>query len=245
MFLKCYFMTGGKLRAKPIYSPASQCNVSTAERGVRGWSSNMRARWHQALRHMWGSLDTGYAISQGLNLLKKERESDVELGHGRWSLVLSHLFLAHRMFEAHFLPLHLPSCAIISFLYAQVVPRFMMGWPLVLALDGSAYLRRFSFILTMCWLHLYENYHAFWVNERESEMRRAGLYDEARFSHRSGARYWVDYFLFPVAGFVFGSIPAAYAQLWHFWTDRLVYRVAEKPRHGGDFETKSASNNTV
>jgi len=66
MFLKCYFATKSQVDVKIIFTPASQCNVSSDGRGIRGFFTNTYARYSQALRHMWGSLDTGYAVERGL-----------------------------------------------------------------------------------------------------------------------------------------------------------------------------------
>lgn len=64
MMLKCYFATGGRLGIECIPSPASHSNINPGISGLRGYIANHRARYAQALRHMWGCLDTGYALSQ-------------------------------------------------------------------------------------------------------------------------------------------------------------------------------------
>ena len=64
MYLKCYFATSGRFHTRIIYSPASQCNVSSSIKGWRGQLDNIKARYKQAMRHMWGSLDTGYAVQK-------------------------------------------------------------------------------------------------------------------------------------------------------------------------------------
>ena len=69
MFLKCYFKTRGQVTTKVIFSPASQSNVDSPIKGTRGSLDNMYARYKQALRHMWGSLDSGYAIRCGIESL--------------------------------------------------------------------------------------------------------------------------------------------------------------------------------
>lgn len=67
MFCKALFDTKGHLHVETIYSPASQCNVvgsvdaSKDGRFAAFWSC-CHARWAQAVRHMWGSLDTGYVF---------------------------------------------------------------------------------------------------------------------------------------------------------------------------------------
>ncbi|KZP01101.1 hypothetical protein CALVIDRAFT_474773, partial [Calocera viscosa TUFC12733] len=68
MFTKCMFDTCGHLKVETIYSPASQCNVvgAPAARKVTRLVNAAGARWSQAIRHMWGSLDTGYAWNRFL-----------------------------------------------------------------------------------------------------------------------------------------------------------------------------------
>ncbi|EJU00733.1 hypothetical protein DACRYDRAFT_100772 [Dacryopinax primogenitus] len=68
MFTKCMFDTCGHLKVETIYSPASQCNVvgAPASSRVQRLINDAGARWTQAIRHMWGSLDTGYAWNRAL-----------------------------------------------------------------------------------------------------------------------------------------------------------------------------------
>lgn len=42
-------------------------------------------------------------------------------------------------------------------------------------------------------------------------------------------KYLLERLFFPIAGTVYGPIPAMHAVFSHFWTDRLVYRVSKKP----------------
>ena len=72
MYLKCFFALSGGLRSKVIYAAASQCNVCSGEAGIRGYLGTLRARQQQALRHMWGMLDTGYAIRRAVGLVSSE-----------------------------------------------------------------------------------------------------------------------------------------------------------------------------
>ena len=64
MYLKCYFASSGHFNTRIIYSPASQSNVSSDVKGWRRPISNVQARYKQAMRHMWGALDTGYAFEK-------------------------------------------------------------------------------------------------------------------------------------------------------------------------------------
>lgn len=80
MFLKCYFKTHGQVKTKIIYSPASQSNVSSDLKGIRGGLLNIVARYHQALRHMWGSLDSGFALQQGVvSMFSNDRVAPLRL----------------------------------------------------------------------------------------------------------------------------------------------------------------------
>jgi hypothetical protein len=68
MYIKCLFSTGGNLITETIYSPASQLDVVAGERGgIKGFWNDHVARYKQAIRHMWGSLDTGYGITRLIN----------------------------------------------------------------------------------------------------------------------------------------------------------------------------------
>lgn len=69
MYLKCFFAMNGNLTNRTILSPVSQTNVNgDGGKGIAGMYSDMRARYKQALRHMWGCLDSGYAMRKGWEL---------------------------------------------------------------------------------------------------------------------------------------------------------------------------------
>lgn len=73
MYLKCFFSLAGNLKVQIVYSAASQCNVSSDVKGLKGYFDGLRARYRQALRHMWGSLDTGYAIRETVKMASRHR----------------------------------------------------------------------------------------------------------------------------------------------------------------------------
>jgi len=74
MYLKCYFASSGQFHTKIVFSPASQSNVSSDLKGWRGAATNLKARYKQAMRHMWGSLDTGYAVEKALQIMWKKND---------------------------------------------------------------------------------------------------------------------------------------------------------------------------
>lgn len=267
MMLKCYFATNGKMRIESIPSPASQCNITAEGTGLRGYFAGLSARYNQGLRHMWGSLDTGYAIRQWFNMASQSSASTSssqdssngqrpnlprrgrKLSHTELSLKLSqyalhgcepqrftlrNFIVFARLFEAHFLPAHLFLVIVISTALPPLIPRAPNTWWLYFALDITNYMRLISYVVMICYFSLiYEKYHRVCVEAREREMLKAGLYAQMsdQFSKRGIThwKYWPDYFIFPVAGVMFGSICNFQAVICHFWTEELVYLVSAKP----------------
>jgi hypothetical protein len=76
MYLKCFFALGGNLQVRIVYSAASQCNVSSDIKGLSGYYDGLRARYRQALRHMWGALDTGFAIRESIKMVSRYRQAN-------------------------------------------------------------------------------------------------------------------------------------------------------------------------
>jgi hypothetical protein len=64
MYLKCFLILRGNLTTRTILAPVSQTNVSSGLKGHRGLILDFGARYKQALRHMWGALDSGFALRQ-------------------------------------------------------------------------------------------------------------------------------------------------------------------------------------
>lgn len=64
MYLKCYWALKGNLIAKTVPSPASHTDIEAPRSNspAKDWYLSHRSRYNQAIRHMWGSLDTGYAL---------------------------------------------------------------------------------------------------------------------------------------------------------------------------------------
>lgn len=225
MYLKCYFATRGAISVRPIYSAASQCDACSDEAGIRGFFGCLQARWSQAVRHMWGSVDTGYAVRQGLRLWRTRGNGSTLLRRRAFL----HLVLFHRIFEAHFLPMLLPLSVIASAVYQLFVPAAVTPPALLCAFRVCGILRNLSFGIMIFWFHLYERYHYVCVSIREVEMTRAGLKEDVDFTYRRGAMFWVDWFIFPLAGVMFGALPAIKAQGSLIFTDRLGYKVTLKP----------------
>lgn len=80
MYIKCFFALNGNLTTRTVLSAASQSNVCPGAKGVRGWYKNCTARYKQALRHMWGALDSGFVARELLKMSLHPRKDD---SHGK------------------------------------------------------------------------------------------------------------------------------------------------------------------
>ncbi|KAJ1555837.1 hypothetical protein HK405_012072, partial [Cladochytrium tenue] len=141
MYLKAYFATSGRVIVRTIYSPTSQCNVEGKQLGgIRGYFSFIHARYTQAKRHLWGSLDSGWALKRGLlkssaeecknellaqtyaKELDMERDPTIMYGpDDRAKFRPGQLItLYHRLFEAHVLMGHFFIILVISTFYIPV-----------------------------------------------------------------------------------------------------------------------------
>ncbi|KAM4059661.1 glycosyl transferase family group 2 domain-containing protein [Hirsutella rhossiliensis] len=268
MYLKCFFALNGNLTCRTVLSPVSQSNVTGGGKGgIRGTIVDMQARYKQALRHMWGALDTGFALRKAVEMWQERKHtsrgfrplhrsqgdssncyfpvnqlSDGSPEQPRESGVFSdvtqdtlkephweHIFyLFHRLFEAHFLPVHMTILVLASALYVWVTDGTddpnNLGWIFTLC----NILRTLGFMEVACYLFLYESFHRICVKTREREMTKAGLADGMCFSHRSIKKNLLDYVLVPLVAPLYGAIPCAQAEISHFWTVDLVYTVSKK-----------------
>jgi hypothetical protein len=145
-------------------------------------------------------------------------------------------YLFHRLFEAHFLPIHMMILVIASGLYCFLTKDKPDNLQIVWIFIICNYLRVTGFLMVAVYLALYENFHSICVAARKAEMMAAGLYDgmQESFSYRTMWKNKLDYIMIPVAAPIFGSVPAIQAQLSHFWTLDLVYTVSMKPSNKCD-----------
>jgi len=77
MYLKCFFALNGNLTVRTILSPVSQSNVTAGGhgKGINGLIADVKARYKQAIRHMWGALDTGYALRKTVELWRERKHT--------------------------------------------------------------------------------------------------------------------------------------------------------------------------
>ncbi|KAK3693554.1 glycosyl transferase family group 2-domain-containing protein [Podospora appendiculata] len=77
MYLKCFFALNGNLTVRTVMSPVSQTNVTGGGqgKGMAGIITDMRARYKQAQRHMWGALDTGYALRKVVEIWRERKHT--------------------------------------------------------------------------------------------------------------------------------------------------------------------------
>ncbi|KAH9222530.1 hypothetical protein DL95DRAFT_160399 [Leptodontidium sp. 2 PMI_412] len=98
MYIKCYFALNGHLTTRSVFSAASHSNVHNSGKGIRGYLRGLQLRYKQAMRHMWGSLDSGFVLKSLGDVWGKKSPEEKRLRF--WNT--SDLML--RIFEAHFLP---------------------------------------------------------------------------------------------------------------------------------------------
>lgn len=268
MFIKCFFALNGNLTCRTVMSPVSQTNVSACKGGgIRGSFADFQARYKQALRHMWGSLDSGFAIRKLFEVWRERKhttrafpplhkntgegssfyipenqtaasDTDAAASNGIFSDVTQDtlkephweriMYLMLRLYEAHFVPTHMMILVLASGLYMWAADGRQdphhLGW----IFTACNVLRTAGFMFIAIYLWMYESYHRICVKARETEMRNAGLDQGMCFSHRSLREKFIDYGLIPLVAPLFGSIPAAQAELTHFWTAELTYTVSKK-----------------
>jgi hypothetical protein len=216
MLLKCYFSSGGRINTVPIFSPASQCNISTEYNQRRHKSlSAIKGRYQQALRHMWGSLDSGYAIRSAFKMR---------------SFRIKHIPLFHLLWEAHFVPVHFIILLLGTGIYSIFTPTANMPPAILQTLWATAIIRNITVLVMQLVLTFYEDYHKLCVNSRAQDMRRAGIND-ATFSFRKNWMWasLLERISIPIVACLYGAVPAVQAQICHLWTENLVYIVTPKP----------------
>jgi hypothetical protein len=79
MYIKCFFGLQGNLTTRTVLSAASQSNVHSSGKGIRGLFSNLIARYRQALRHMWGALDSGFVVKSTAEMFWKNTRGECDL----------------------------------------------------------------------------------------------------------------------------------------------------------------------
>lgn len=75
MYLKCFFALNGNLTTRTILAPVSQTNVSSGLKGSTGLIQDFKARYKQALRHMWGALDSGFALREFAKVFRERNQT--------------------------------------------------------------------------------------------------------------------------------------------------------------------------
>lgn len=267
MYVKCFFALNGNLTCRTIFSPVSQSNVmGSGQGGVRGVYMDMQARYKQSLRHMWGALDTGFAMRKFVDMWQDRKQTTrayrpLHRSHGdnselyfpdsqlnaedptqpRDSGVFSDVtqetvkephwenvfYIAHRLFEAHIMPVHMTVLVVASTLYLFVTdgedPN-NLRWIFSLA----NVLRTVGFMAVAGYIFLYERFHRLCLETREREMKEAGLYEGMCFSRRSFRQNCIDYAMVPLVAPLYGSVPCIHAEVSHFFTLDLVYTVTKK-----------------
>jgi hypothetical protein len=253
MYLKCFFALNGNLLVRPVTCPVSQTNIiGVGDSSLEG----VKARYRQALRHMWGSLDSGYALRQIAKLWRRrnatkevvwplhftEKDKTQNWENGSVVMVQSPdwiniFFLFHRLFEAHFMPAHISIIVLTTSFY-----RYLSGFTntassntIDLIFSTTDILSLLGFLSILFFFYSYQKYHTLSLQIRKREMVTAGLADDMEKGDGFSERSWgnaLDCVWIPFVAPLYGSLPAIQAQLGHFWTREFVYVVSNKPVRG-------------
>ena len=148
-----------------------------------------------------------------------------DIGGPDWERIV---VLFHRLFEAHFLPVQMTILVVASTLYMWAVDGTPDTHGVAWIFTICNVLRTLGFMEVAFYLFLYEGFHKICVESREKEMGDAGLLKGMHFSRREVKTNFIDYVMVPLVAPIFGSIPCAQAQIYHFWTLDLVYTVSKK-----------------
>jgi hypothetical protein len=237
MFLKTYFQTRGKLKAIPIYSPASSCNV---EGGLRG-------RFSQAVRHMFASIDLQYTLRNTfLHLLdpihgipQSTLLPPTPL-HIPWPKLVR---LVYRQIESHILVPHVHLFILLMPWGAAALPSDSTVRYLI---DFCGFLRHMGVPTLLVTIYFFEAYHDFAAYARWHGTKTLS-HDDKKLGQRpvgsmdSRRRTWTQvlgWAWFPVCGILFFAVPSIYVMLLLLWSDSLEYRVALKPASSVDSKAK-------
>lgn len=135
MYLKCFFKTKGHLIVRTIHSPASQCNVASDIQSTGSWIAyvdGVYARYVQAKRHLWGSLDYGYTLRSFIVAVLRQatgRTADEQKGKSeasQWNWPRLTMLLV-RIFEAHVLTSQCFIMIPFSIIYHRTDPYTIMS----------------------------------------------------------------------------------------------------------------------
>ncbi|KAJ3114859.1 hypothetical protein HDU96_001556 [Phlyctochytrium bullatum] len=231
MYLKCFFSTDGKVIVKSVYSPASSCNIEGhSTTGWVGFFSGISARYTQATRHLWGSLDTGYSLRRALSSLlapepaiNSRRDDPAAKGaNANAGFDLSKLFaLFHRLLEAHVVMGHffvllivsaflLPIDTAISYDLASWIWEFVSEDPVhpyvEMAVNLCGWLRVFVLLPNILMIYYYEKYHR-WVGFERWALQEQDRLDEIRSKMMHHAPTWASGGMVNGAGGGAGVVP--------------------------------------
>ncbi|KAF4975414.1 hypothetical protein FZEAL_7793 [Fusarium zealandicum] len=263
MYVKCFFALNGNLNSRVIHSPVSQTNVT----GGGSILNDVGARYKQAVRHMWGALDTGFALRKLVAAWQGRKhtsriyrplhctfadtndlvipESHIGDGNGdephdngifsditndtikdpHWEHIF---YMVHRVWEAHFLPVHMVLLVLASSLYVKLTEGNEDPHNLAWVFTWCSTIRLFGFFQIGVYVFLYESFHRVGMTSRQKAMAKAGLADDMTFSRRSLRKNWVDYLVIPLVAPLYGTIPSAQALICQLFYQDLVYTTAEK-----------------
>ncbi|KAJ2992630.1 hypothetical protein HDV02_002964 [Globomyces sp. JEL0801] len=254
MALKCFYSSNGHFKITGIYSPASQCNIQGDS-----YFGTIQDRFTQAKRHMWASLDVGYALRRAFyNILApsfdapddKIQQIPIVAPYEPFFFISKLIPILHKVAEAHLLMgnILLMITFTIFIIPAGENPTFI--WSLLTTssvhpflayiADICNYLRIIVAIPTIMTLYYYDIYQKWcsserWILSLQEQLHPGtgqGVQPLGKRSHLQARRSLLnvlDYLAIPLCGYAFLSIPQVINQIKQLYTSEIVYIVAGKP----------------
>lgn len=223
MLLKCFFSTNGRLMTRSVFSAASHCSISSSSgRKIYGVFDldTVYARYKQGLRHLWGSLDSGYALRQTFRARRIHN--------------LKHIAILHMLWQAHFMLPHFVIMLIVPQIIIALFPSIAVHPSITAAIELTATMRLISFCLFNVAFTINEFYYRVATAARAQDMAAANLtscvVETRRWWH---IRHLAERAVFPIVGLLYGIMPSFVAQTSHLWTDQMVYVPSIKPQVKG------------
>ncbi|OBT39644.1 hypothetical protein VE00_10283 [Pseudogymnoascus sp. WSF 3629] len=258
MYLKCFFALHGNLTSRTVLSPVSQTSACSGQNGYRGLAADVRARYAQAMRHMWGGLDSGYAMRQ--IKLWKNRKATVHSLRPLQATCLNaeNDYIPHPddkteerktengIFSVTHSDVKSPNWLRFIYLFHRLFEAHFLPTHMILVIIAYSI---YAWIvegrpddLHVAWTLTLTNYfRIISFGGTAAEVRAAGFAEHMVFSFRKFPGNLIDYAVSPLVAPLFGSVPALQAQLSQFWTQELVYTVSAKPDVVAKVRAKSAN----
>lgn len=260
MYIKTFFSTHGEVQVKPIYSPASCCNVQGT-----GFLGGMTARSIQAKRHLWGALDLGYTIRRAIfglfaptfdapnDVLQRIPFMNEHSSFDFYRLLSQLLPFFYRVLECH---VFIGQILVLLVISKNILPHggnSSIFWSfffaeenlhpyVVLAVSIGGWIQAITTPLYILGVYYYESYQH-WVGVKRWDLSYREQFNpgtgekvkplgiRSKLQSKRGLLNYLEWVCIPLVGLLFMAVPQLEVHISQMWTNKLTYVVAAKPQH--------------